>query len=200
MALTERLTEAGRQIRDAFSLHAGLIEKLRALKAKHAAEGAVRTKAIAAAQAEVDRLDEPRRRLERLRAEEFGAGLAADRDIGVIENELRDPTGWPRALRLLARDVARFREMLDQPVEIREEHNRVTGARRIVNLKDLEQRQAAAALWVRVNTELRDTLWRLDPSALRARIGEIRQELAPFDQDNLMAATEGEEAEAAREG
>jgi hypothetical protein len=195
MGLADVLTDAGRRLADVFTARGALVERLTALRAKHADAGAMRTKALATAQREVDALDEPRRRLERLKAEEFGKGLEADRQIGELENQLRDPASWPRALRVLALDLERFREAWAVPIEAHELHNRLTGAKRLVNLKELEARTAAIALGIRVHTELRDALWQLAPAALAARVEAIYRELAQYDRaDLLVGGGAGEES------
>jgi len=200
MALVNALTEAGRHIRDAFSPRGALVQRLAEVKARHEATGVARSKAIAAAQAEVDRLDEPRRRLERLRAEEYASGLAADREILEVENQLRGFSNWPKALRVFARDLERFIEAWSQPLEVREEHNRVTDQTTITNLKELDQRLEAIALMVRVRLELRDALWKLPPTALNARLAELRLELGQYDRDGLDLGAEEETEEAAPAG
>lgn len=187
------LADAGRRIADVLSPRGDLVERLRTLRAKHDAEGAARAKAIAAAQAEVDKLDEPRRRLEQLRADALGAGLAADREIGALENELRNPEGWPRELKRLALDLERFHFAWNEPIRPLEEHNRVTGGSTLLNSKDFELQRGAIEVWMRATIELRDRLWGLPPAALHTRIGEIRHELAKFDRDGLGAGETGEE-------
>ena len=168
-------------VKQVFSPRDRTIEHLAKVRSQHAAGSGELQKLIGEAEREVDRLEEPKRRLERLRQEAFNAGLKLDREVAPLENELRDPAGWPRALRVLARDVERFREAWAPLVQAHEEINRITGEVRVTNLKDLERRQEAVALGVRMSLEFRDTLWKLDRAALHARIEEIRGELAKYD-------------------
>src|SRR5207249_5616921 len=99
-----------------------------------------RAKAIATAQAEVDQLEEPRRRLERLQHEAFNAGVREDQAVAALESQLRDR--WPRELQRFADMVERCYASLRQGVHAQLVTNAVTGATTIFNQAELDRHRA----------------------------------------------------------
>src|SRR5438034_2463743 len=108
------MTNVLTRMSEALVTRASIVQRLLALRADHEAAHAERAKAIATAQLEVDQLEEPRRRLERLQQEAFSAGLREGQAVAALESQLRDR--WPRELQRFADMVERVYALLRQGV------------------------------------------------------------------------------------
>jgi hypothetical protein len=130
--------EVLRKIKDALTGRDVYVARLEALEQEHAAAGAERQRAIAAAQAEVDRIEAPRRRLERLQAEDLAASGRESRDRDHAIHQVREHPS-PELTKFSAR-LARVyeRARLTDPPSMKEEFNRLTDERRVTNLPEIE--------------------------------------------------------------
>ena len=160
-----------------FGTHDTRVNEWAALRAKHAKAGAARRAEIARAQADVDALEEPRRRLARLQAEAMGAGTREQNEVAALENQLREsaPRELERFTALHQRIVERYRNMDGPFADV--EVNRFSDESRVTNLEQLERWQAVGPLLVRISVERRDVLWLLGSGDLRARLTALRSEL-----------------------
>jgi hypothetical protein len=148
--------------------------------ARHAAAAAEDAAAIAAQQAIVDKIDEPRRELERLQTAAASARNREDHERARMEGELRANPG---------RDVERFKarhariyERVRNPKpgdrpQAETEVNSLTGASRTTNLDAIERWLALGNVLARQTREI-DNLWALDDESQRARLAELRAELS----------------------
>lgn len=183
------VTEVIDKVKGALSGHDTLVARLEHLRKTQEVEGAARAAEITKAQAEVDKLEEPRRRLERLQAEDFAAGYKADAERAALENELRGapPRELARFALLVERVYSRLRA--SDPPMMQEEVHRITNERRVVNVEEIERWRALAPLLVRLQIAICDELYKLPSTVLRERIAGLRRE---FEQAVAGTAFENE--------
>jgi hypothetical protein len=162
-------------VRAALSPRDTIAAQLAELRARHATEGAEEKRALDAAQAEVDALDEPRRRLERLKQTAFAAGLRREREVAALERRLREDQ--PRALLAFEHRLDRLFGVLRERLVVEEETNNLTGVTRVANLDAIERRRTMAALVARHRLALAHELWRLPSEALHERLTALHAEL-----------------------
>lgn len=153
------------------------VARLQTLEREQNAAAAERQRAIAAVQAEVDELEEPRRRLERLTAEHAAAGAREAAELADAMHQVREAPSreLERFEARVERLFARVRQLDPPQAEI--EVNNLTDQRETRNLDAIARHLALGPLLARMRVECRDSLWRLGDEALRARVAELQAEL-----------------------
>jgi hypothetical protein len=169
--------------------HDARVARLAELEAEQAAAEAKKQREIAATQAEVDEMDEPRRRLERQKAEATTASLRAARARAALEAELRQAP--PRALQRFVARLDRVQDALragGRP-QAETKYNAVTETQIVTNTDELERWRLIGPVLSRLHVEARDVLWRLPEAALRERIATLQAELDQALKDTILEAT-----------
>jgi len=165
------------KIRDAVSQRSAKVAEYHAMLVRHEAAAAEDAKERARKQAKVDELDRPRVELAQFDVEAASRRHREERDRAQIEADLRADRG---------RDLDRFAARVDRIFDrmrlttrphAEPERNAETGRERIRNLPEIQKWLALGPLMVRLNVEIRDDLWKLDPEAQRRRLTALRQEL-----------------------
>jgi hypothetical protein len=181
MSVTGTLKKGADAVVDkiAASSRHGIIARLELLREQHETAVREREKAISEAQAVVDRLMEPHRRLERLKEEAAVAASAEARELACVESELRAaaPRGLSRYLALLDRLFDAIRA--ERPPSPEHITDAITGTVvSTTNLVAIQRHLALGGLLLGQRGEIHDHVWKLPTDALTARLAELRAELA----------------------
>jgi hypothetical protein len=170
------IDSAKRALTRAFSSRDDLVQQLRELERPPADDAAVAlANAIEEARADVERWEEPRRRLERLERELRDRNAHAYRAAELVRHELRETT--PRQLVAFERWLARIRPLL-RPVPAEVVTNHVTDQVVIRNLTEVQAGERAIATLHEAEIACRDLLWRLPEAELRVKIQEFRERIS----------------------
>jgi hypothetical protein len=179
--MTPIMAKAKETIAQVLSPADALIQEWTRRRAELVDKQTAKRREIAAAQEEVDRLDEPRRRLERLQRElDFGF---ADEQMAIMNLQVQ----------LIARqEILEFEEWLNKrfealrllaPPSAIETINQISGERKVEGLDEIEKRSTLSRALCATRNVVRDMYFTLDTASLRQRIAADRLQIERLIRD-----------------